>query len=71
MLILAKRIRSAYLDLFKGKIAALLVERRIMQVFPVSQTSPIRLDLQYANYVVALTLELGKKGDLCWVGKNT
>ena len=42
-----------------------------MQVFPFSQTSPIRLDLQYANYVVALTLELGKTGDLCWVGKNT
>ena len=33
-------------------------------------TSTIRLDLQDADYVVALTLELGKTRDLCWVGKT-
>lgn len=33
-------------------------------------TSPSRLDLQDADYVVVLTPELGKTGDLCWVGKT-
>ena len=33
-------------------------------------TSTIRLDLQDADYVVALTLELGKTKGLDWVGKT-
>ena len=33
-------------------------------------TSTIGLDLQDADYLVALMLELGKTGDLCWVGKT-
>ena len=33
-------------------------------------TSTIRLDLQDADYVIALTLELGKRTGLNWVGKN-
>ena len=33
-------------------------------------TSTIRLDLQDADYVIALTLELGKKAGLNWVGKT-
>ena len=33
-------------------------------------TSTIRLDLQDADCVVSLTLELGKTGDLRWVGKT-
>ena len=33
-------------------------------------TSTIRLDLQDADYVVALALDLGKSRDLDWVGKT-
>ena len=33
-------------------------------------TSTIRLDLQDADYVIALTLELGKRAGLNWVGKT-
>ena len=40
-----------------------------MMAWRLSSTRHTPLDLQDADYVVAVTLELGKSGNLKWVGK--